>query len=316
MKPDKSSKEQGFTIMELIVAMAISLVVMAAVFSTFKSQQDSYVVQSQVSVTQQNLRAALFIISNDIQMAGYYTNFMSSSYPFQSSDPVIDNATIRPVIYALNDDNSLADVKDNTDILVIIKGSDKIPPRTLTSGEYSTPGEASTADLVFNNHANALDDLDLHYISASENNKYGLLVKKDMNRAELFEVTSGDNLIFPSGLTESYTEGDFVVKVDVIIYKIEDTASGPTLKRKNLGTDADYNIIAEDVDDLQLSYILADGSEDDAFTDLSNIPKVRAVKADIIARTDNKIRGYTGDEGDGYMRRSLSTTITARNIGL
>jgi type IV pilus assembly protein PilW len=62
---------RGFTMTELLVAMAITAVVMAAVFSTYKSQQDSYVVQEQVAETQQNLRAALYMMSRDIRMAGY-----------------------------------------------------------------------------------------------------------------------------------------------------------------------------------------------------------------------------------------------------
>ena len=310
MNHDKSSKEQGFTIIELIIAMTIILVVMAAVFSTFKSQQDSYVVQSQVSTTQQNLRAALFLISRDVQMAGYYTGFMSGTYPFLSSDEAINNVTIRPVIYARNNENTITGVKTNTDILVIIKGNDKIPPRSLAAGEYATAGDESTANLSLDNPESALAELDLH---TSGHNKYGLLVKKDMNRAELFEVNTSDNFVFPSGLIDSYGEGDTLIKVDVIIYRIEDTTSGPTLKRKNLGTDASYNTIAENIDDLQFSFIKNDGSEIDNLNTLSDIPLVRAVKIDITARTENKIRGYLGGS---YMRRSLSTTIDTRNIGL
>ena len=309
MKSNKSSNEKGFTLIELMVAMVISLVVMAAVFSTFKSQQDSYIVQSQVSATQQNLRAALFLLSNDIQMAGYCTNSISSSYPFQSSDEIINNVTIRPVIYSRNDEATIAGVKTGTDILVVIKGTDK--EVTLSVGDYAVSGDSTTASITLNT-PNMLDTADLTYSSSSGNNKYGLLVKKGMNRAELFEVNSANNIIFPSGLIDDYSEGDKIVKVDVIIYKVEDTTSGPTLKRKNLGTDTGYNTIAENVDDLQFDF-LDDNNDPLDLTSLTNIRKVRAVKIDIVARTDNKIRGYSGD---GYMRRTLSTTIKTRNIGL
>jgi type IV pilus assembly protein PilW len=56
---------------ELIVAMAIAGIVMGAIYSTYKSQQDSYVTQTHVVEMQQNLRAALYVIGRDIRMAGF-----------------------------------------------------------------------------------------------------------------------------------------------------------------------------------------------------------------------------------------------------
>ncbi len=63
--------DKGFTITELLVAMAIAGVVMAAVYSTYYSQQKSYVTQEQVAGMQQNLRAAMYHMERDIRMAGY-----------------------------------------------------------------------------------------------------------------------------------------------------------------------------------------------------------------------------------------------------
>ena len=65
----------GFTLIELLVAIALGMVILAGLFRTFKVQQDSYVIQDQVSAMQQNLRAAMYMITRDLQMAGYYTNF-------------------------------------------------------------------------------------------------------------------------------------------------------------------------------------------------------------------------------------------------
>ncbi|MBT3257623.1 MAG: prepilin-type N-terminal cleavage/methylation domain-containing protein [Deltaproteobacteria bacterium] len=60
----------GFTLIELLVAMAISAVVMTAVYSTYQSQQKSYAVQEEVAAMQQDLRAAMFYMSNQIREAG------------------------------------------------------------------------------------------------------------------------------------------------------------------------------------------------------------------------------------------------------
>jgi type IV pilus assembly protein PilW len=63
--------EKGVTLIELMVAMVIGLVIMAAVYSTYNSQQQQYLVQEQVSGMQQNLRAALYFIARETRMAGY-----------------------------------------------------------------------------------------------------------------------------------------------------------------------------------------------------------------------------------------------------
>ncbi len=56
--------------MELMVTMAIMAVVMAGVYSAYYSQQQSYIVQEQVSEMQQNLRGAMYFMAKEIRMAG------------------------------------------------------------------------------------------------------------------------------------------------------------------------------------------------------------------------------------------------------
>ena len=63
--------ESGFTLLELLVAMVISLIVMAAIYSTYHSQQKSYLAQEQVAAMQQNLRAAMYQMATEIRMSGY-----------------------------------------------------------------------------------------------------------------------------------------------------------------------------------------------------------------------------------------------------
>lgn len=69
--PDIFRENRGFTLLELLIALAISGVVMTGVYSAFKTQQDSYLVQEQVAEAQQNLRAAFYMLAGDIRTAGH-----------------------------------------------------------------------------------------------------------------------------------------------------------------------------------------------------------------------------------------------------
>lgn len=79
--------DSGFTLVELIVAVAVSGVIMTGVYSAFKTQQDSYLVQEQVAEVQQNLRASIDYMIKDLRMAGFD--------PTQSSNFSITDVSLR-----------------------------------------------------------------------------------------------------------------------------------------------------------------------------------------------------------------------------
>jgi type IV pilus assembly protein PilW len=64
----------GFTLTELMVAMGIGMVVLAAVTTTFMAQAKFYSAQEQINEMQQNSRGALDIITRELKMAGYKPN--------------------------------------------------------------------------------------------------------------------------------------------------------------------------------------------------------------------------------------------------
>ena len=64
-------QEYGFTLMELLIAMAMSSIVLSAVISTFVVQRKTYAVQEQITEMVQTARAAMDMMGHEIRMAGY-----------------------------------------------------------------------------------------------------------------------------------------------------------------------------------------------------------------------------------------------------
>jgi len=70
-RPAVSSNSDGFTLVELMIAMVVTGIIVAAVYSAYSVNQKTYSAQQQVVQMQQNIRAAFQTIGRDIRMAGY-----------------------------------------------------------------------------------------------------------------------------------------------------------------------------------------------------------------------------------------------------
>ncbi len=62
---------RGFTLIEILMALAITSIVSASIYSALHMQQKTHLAQKQAVDMQQNLRAGLIIMSEEIRMAGY-----------------------------------------------------------------------------------------------------------------------------------------------------------------------------------------------------------------------------------------------------
>ncbi|MCG6973677.1 MAG: prepilin-type N-terminal cleavage/methylation domain-containing protein [Desulfobacterales bacterium] len=73
LKPNRTPSRmsnQGFTLMELMIALVVSLLALGAIYSTFQSQHKSYRVQQETADMHQNIRAAMYYMQREIRMAG------------------------------------------------------------------------------------------------------------------------------------------------------------------------------------------------------------------------------------------------------
>jgi hypothetical protein len=221
-------------------------------------------------------------------------------------------------------------ILNGTDTLTIVKANRDFW-RELTAGESATAGSGGSAKIVLGSWddggttrpdrcLNSGDsDADLN----NTNKKYGLLIKSDLRAADFFEVNSASgDILPPAGLTNDYTVGDVIARADILIYRVNDSGN---LVRKNLGHDLGYQTIAENIDNLQFSYVLNSGSEtNDPNT---NPGLVRAVRVFMLGRTAHTHRGFTDTDtytmanasvspGDGFRRKLMCATVKTRNIGL
>ena len=103
-------KNSGFSLVELMVSMAISSMVIGAIYGVYTIQNRSYTVQEQVSEMQQKGRAALDFMVRDIRMASYDTPDGSCSsgnvsiakpeeLKFESCDETGNKVTLRYGLY-------------------------------------------------------------------------------------------------------------------------------------------------------------------------------------------------------------------------
>ncbi len=128
MNSQQSTKQQGLTIIEIMIAILLSTLLLTGVIQIFVSTKHSYLIQDGLSRIQENGRFGVEIISRDLQMAGFYgcsdaknfTNNLntSSNLQFQYDFPVAGYNNVPASTPTLLSDAGI--VPDaNTDVIII-----------------------------------------------------------------------------------------------------------------------------------------------------------------------------------------------------
>jgi type IV pilus assembly protein PilW len=320
MRPFGSQKTRGFTLIELLISMALSGIVISAIYTLFISQNRSYSIQEQVSEMQQNARVAMDRIVRDVRMAGYGVvdddeAFVIGNidYDYNKSDDFQTN----------NDPHRL-----NADGIVIRRADGPPIDIMIYNGSASNlsvcfPSDFEVDDILTIIAGNNYDTIEVDHIS-----------KTNASECKICDNKECDNIIFtpgqsaynnPGGLDDWAINGT-VAKFAEIAYFIDVKSDGsPVLKRSINGQPA--QTLAENIEDLQIAYQLSDDATwYDTLSPAQQVQDIRSVRINVLARTDKMdphfsgkreaIEDHAAGNADKYRRRLLTTVINVRNMGL
>ena len=154
-----NKNQAGFTLVELLVSMAIISIVVTGIVTSRMSQQNQSITQQQAVDVQQTVRAALSMMVQELRMAGYKTqndnfdvgissmgdgtvgNAFTVAYTGEGKDDGIDNDTDSSIDEADETDivylKSISYWLDGTDLMVNDGGNDKLIAENIASLSFT-----------------------------------------------------------------------------------------------------------------------------------------------------------------------------------
>jgi prepilin-type N-terminal cleavage/methylation domain-containing protein len=257
--------KNGVTLIELLIALALSSILTAALYRAFIGQQKTYTVQDQVAEMQQNVRTVIGQMTKEIRMAGYGGDILS-------------------IFGNINGFTNIITPASNT-ITIILADQVGVLKQNTAKGTIQLK---VTNARIFN----------------TDKKKY--LCLNGLNNYLVQGVTE-DTIILAAPLTEGHPINQRVSLVKAISYYLG-LSGAKTVLRRNENTGGGGQPLADNIESLEFSYFDTNG-------DLTANPSdIRMVKMTVTARTnllDPQLKG-----GDGYRRRTLSSNIKVRNMGL
>jgi type II secretory pathway pseudopilin PulG len=140
------AREAGFSLIELLVVLVITFFIAGAIYGLLASGNNAFRKEPELADRQQNIRAAMDMITKDIQNAG--AGLPAFSQIFTISDPAGGGGALNgqgpagsmgPPAQALRN----GDLSNNSDVLEMIEGDERCPALNVCS-TVPVPGTANT----------------------------------------------------------------------------------------------------------------------------------------------------------------------------
>jgi len=314
-------RQSGLSLIELMVALAVSAILLLGVTTVYTASKRSYQVTDEFAGLQENARFALNVLTRNIRMAGFtgcgnlefmeVNNNVKKDKEIDSDYDFTDDLLI--VGYAASDTwpNKPTDILDGTNAITIRKGSACSAALTGTMPNKNSAIETSgTCDFQ----------------------KGEILLITDCETADIFEKTNTaeDKQENNGDLSKAYGSDAFVYKFEHLIYYIQNNTEGkPSLYQKLVGG-AETELVPN-VEDMVLNYgIDTDGNNsiNEIRSSAAAVPaadwsKVINVYVRLLFRSDevgtaNKPYRFNGTDvaatdADKHYRKEFVTAINLRN---
>jgi type II secretory pathway pseudopilin PulG len=272
-------KDEGITLIELLVGLAISGLVIAGMYRTFVSQQKVYVVQDQVVDMQQNLRGAINRMVKEIRMAGLGN--VSMLLPVTFGGKTFNNV-INPDSPVNGSITILSGSEGPCAIAVATQfGQNQIKVSTLTDSLGNQLFDTNNRKYI------SIGGIESHVITSIDNPSS--------------TITLHDTLLY------DYPVGAPVFCIRAITYQIGVENGTPTLERDD-NTGAGSQPLSDSIENLQFAYFDANGNPTAAPAN------IRMVRVTLTARADRPDPDLK--EGDHYRRRQVASNIHLVNMDL
>ena len=271
--------QKGITLVELLISLVIMGIITTAAFSFYLNQHKQWIVQDQIADMQQNARVSMDELVDKLRMAGYV------DLPQAIGAIVAEDANPDTIAIRFN----------SRDCFATLGKTMPLPSKPLHFNEVEC-FEGSTWVYIM------VPESDTLY-------PYGewvFITKISINQGQGWQ-----ELIHSLGpLSMAYPVGSLVLQLEEYKYYIDQTTdpSHPKLMRQVNGQTP--QVFAEDIEDLQFVYTLADGS---TTSTPANPDDIRTVAVRVMARTERQDPDYPGDQ---YRRRTFSSRVQVRNLGL
>jgi prepilin-type N-terminal cleavage/methylation domain-containing protein len=287
MKRDFVKSSCGITLIEILIALAISAILIAALYRMFIRQQKTYSTQDQVADMQQNVRIAINQMTREIRMAGFGGKNDNS---YGNNDIITTFTVVNGFPHIINPSKDVVTDGITHDQITVVAAYDQV---AVLAANASRGDESFVVN--YEGSDKRCDQDNEKYICLNGRNNY--LIKPTVDKTiELDGET----------LKEDHAEGEAVFLVKAITYGLrKDERRTPVLFRDE-NIKGGRQTVAENIERLQFRYLLADGNEVDAPAD----PKqIRGVRVTITARTQME-----DPELKDVRRRTLTTYVDLRNM--
>lgn len=295
----KDVRERGFTLVELLVAIAAGALLISAVYNLFIVQNKTYADQNTVADIQQNVRSAMSILASEMRQAGYgfsiigtYTSESGTVYAVtpSNSSTAPDEITIR---YGVNPD------PNNPDTQVTLSAA--MTDSVSSALEVSNTTGFATGDSVI--------------ISDGQNAACLVLNGNPSGNTLPYSPTASN--IFPSG---GFPAGSAVYKLRTVGFRVNNN-----VLQMNVDNGG-WQDLVNHIEDLQFAYR---GTSTPSGTWLDNPSPVNQttlnnIQVFILARAEAAdphfngqrpaLRDHAAGAADHFRRRLLSSTLRMRNL--